>query len=99
MGPNWLELRRDITSNILQRLGVVEILTNARNVCPYWWSICKDPLMWRTIHMSNDETSPYPDVDLVKICRYAVQQSCGHLEDVEIESFCTDDLLLYIASW
>jgi hypothetical protein len=57
MGPNWLELPRDITSNILQRLGVVEILTNACNVCPYWWSICKDPRMWRTIHMSNNELS------------------------------------------
>ncbi|KEH34672.1 F-box/LRR protein [Medicago truncatula] len=96
MGPNWLELPRDITSNILQRLGVVEILTNARNVCPYWWSICKDPRMWRTIHMINNETSP--DVDLVKICRYAVEQSCGELEDIEIVSFCTDDLLQYIAS-
>jgi len=97
MGPNWLELPRDITSNILQRLGVVEILTNARNVCPYWWNICKDPRMWRTIHMSNNETSP--DVDLVKICHYAVEQSCGNLEDIEIVSFCTDDLLQYIASW
>ncbi|XP_024633457.2 putative F-box/LRR-repeat protein 23 [Medicago truncatula] len=96
MGPNWLELPRDITSNILQRLGPVEILKKARNVCPYWWNICKDPLMWRTIHMSNNETSP--DVDLVKICRYAVGQSCGHLEDIEIVSFCTDDLLHYIAS-
>ncbi|MCI38935.1 F-box protein SKIP19 [Trifolium medium] len=51
--PNWLELPRDITSNILQRLGAVEILKNARNVCPYWWNICKDPSMWREIHIGG----------------------------------------------
>jgi len=39
--PNWIELSKDVTSNILQRLGAVEILTNTRNVCPYWWNVCK----------------------------------------------------------
>ncbi|KAJ1427621.1 F-box/LRR protein [Sesbania bispinosa] len=34
IGPNWLELPRDVTANILQRLGVVEIVTSACQVCP-----------------------------------------------------------------
>ncbi|KAJ1440416.1 Leucine-rich repeat [Sesbania bispinosa] len=96
IGPNWLELPRDVTVNILQRLGVVEIVTRACQVCPLWWNICKDPLMWRTIHMiSNRDTASR--FDLVKICRYAVQQSCGHVEDISIENFGTNDLLKYIA--
>ncbi|KAJ1387090.1 F-box-like domain superfamily [Sesbania bispinosa] len=31
--PNWLELPRDVTANILQRLGAVEIVTSACRVC------------------------------------------------------------------
>jgi hypothetical protein len=99
MGPNWLELPRDITTNILQRLGTIEIVTSACQVCPLWWNICKDPLMWRTIYMRDNDRYPYNTMDLVEICRYAVERSCGHLEDIEIVSFCTDDLLQTIASW
>ncbi|XP_045826257.1 putative F-box/LRR-repeat protein 23 [Trifolium pratense] len=53
--------------------------------------------MWHTIHMSNNETSRYSDENLVKICCYAVERSCGQLEDIQIVSFCIDDLLQYIA--
>jgi len=92
--PNWLELPRDITANILQRLDTIEIVTNACQVCPQWWNICKDPLMWRTIRMIDLDASDY---DLVEICRYAIERSSGHLEIIEIESFCNDDLLECIA--
>ncbi|RHN76014.1 putative F-box domain-containing protein [Medicago truncatula] len=51
--PNWVELPKDITSNILQRLNTVEILTKTRYVCPYWWNICKDPFMWCEINMGT----------------------------------------------
>jgi hypothetical protein len=95
--PNWLELPKDITSNILQRLDAVEILTSARNVCPYWWNICKDPLMWRTIQMTDIHMLQYNSSTLSKICRYAVDQSCGRLEDIFIKYFGTDDLLKYVA--
>ncbi|GAU44507.1 hypothetical protein TSUD_122770 [Trifolium subterraneum] len=98
MGPNWHELPTDITRNILMRLDIINIVTSVCLVCPLWWNICKDPFMWRTIHLSNNETSRYSNEDLVKICRYAVKRSCGQLEDIEIVSFCTDDLLRYIAS-
>lgn len=94
-GPNWLELPRDVTTNILQKLDVVEILMSARQVCSLWWNICKDPFMWRTIVMTYPRNSPY---NLAKICRYAVRQSCGHLEDINIEYFGTNELLIYIAN-
>jgi len=99
VNPNWLELPRDVTSNILQRLGAVEILMRARYVCPYWWNICKDPFMWRKIHMGKFHlyfqfaNRGTPDLDiLVNLCQYAVDLSSGHLEKID-----TDDLLQYIA--
>ncbi|XP_058761254.1 putative F-box/LRR-repeat protein 23 [Vicia villosa] len=100
--PNWLELPRDITINILRRLGTVELVTSASVACPLWWNICKDPLMWSTIDMITNISVSYSDYSysnrLEKICHYAVQQSCGHLKDIYIKNFGTDDLLLHIAN-
>jgi len=97
--PNWLDLPRDITQNILQRLSTVEIVTSASLVCFLWWNICKEPLMWPIIHMGYNDRCPYNNMDLVKICWYAVKRSCGHLKEIAIEHFCTNDLLEYIAEW
>ncbi|CAK8566647.1 unnamed protein product [Lathyrus sativus] len=95
--PNWLELPKEITANILHRLGAVEILTSARNVCPYWWNICKDPLLWRTIRMSDISILRYNSSNLSKIFRYAVDQSCGGLEDIYLKYFGNDELFQYVA--
>ncbi|XP_057432138.1 F-box protein SKIP19 [Lotus japonicus] len=92
--PNWLELPRELTTNILQRLGVVEIVTSACRVCSLWWDICKDPFMWRTIDMNYYNYQIYK---LENWCRYAIDRSCGHLEDISIKYFDTDDFLNYIA--
>lgn len=98
--PNWLELPTDVTSNILQRLGAVDILTIARNVCPYWWKICKDPFTWRKIHMGGFflYLRGHTNYDyLVKLCQYAIHLSSGHLEEIVIFRFGDDHLLKYIA--
>ncbi|XP_058783578.1 F-box protein SKIP19-like [Vicia villosa] len=98
VGPNWLELPRDVIANILKRLGTIEILTGACQVCPLWWNICKDPHIWRTINMSKLISSRYHHGDdLVKICCKAIERSCGQVEEIEIHHFATDDLLAYIA--
>ncbi|XP_045809961.1 putative F-box/LRR-repeat protein 23 [Trifolium pratense] len=95
--PNWLELPRDITTNILQRLDTIEIVTIACHVCPLWWNICKDPLMWRTIRMTNLHHLQHKHLELVKICCYAIERSCGHLEDIDIQFFGSNDVLECIA--
>ncbi|KAL5076885.1 hypothetical protein RYX36_015869 [Vicia faba] len=95
--PNLLELPVDLTKNILQRLDTLDILISARNVCSLWWHICKDPLMWRIINISNVHHIPYHFCCLDKIVRRAVDLSRGHLEDIDIQLFCTDDLLKFIA--
>ncbi|XP_030968809.1 F-box protein SKIP19-like [Quercus lobata] len=94
---NWLELPRDVTESILQRLGAVEILETAQKVCTLWRSICKEPSMWRDINMCNLcewEDGPF---DPLKMCRNAVDRSCGQLRGINIEYFANDELLNYIA--
>ncbi|XP_058768657.1 F-box protein SKIP19-like [Vicia villosa] len=107
--PNWLELPRDIAINILQRLPTLEIVTSASVVCPLWWNIFKDPFMWSTIDMLTGITidaiteltqrvSYFGYLSkLEKICRYAVDRSRGHLKNLYILKFATDDLLSTIA--
>ncbi|CAK8566637.1 unnamed protein product [Lathyrus sativus] len=95
--PNWVELPRDLTENILHRLETIELLTSACHVCTSWWNICKDPHMWRTISMTHYCISRISEDNLEMFCRNAIERSCGQLESIDIEHFATDDLLAYIA--
>ncbi|CAJ2640743.1 unnamed protein product [Trifolium pratense] len=96
--PNWLNLPRDITANILGRLSTIYMVTSVCLVCPLWWNICKDPHIWRTIQINYFETYYRRYINYFdEILRYAVDRSCGHLEDIEIDTFCSDELLEYIA--
>ena len=90
---NWLELPRDVTASILQRLGAIEILESAQKVCLHWRNLCKDPSMWRAIDMRN-----HYDLDIEKMCRHAIDRSSGQLRDINIEFFGTDDLLNHITN-
>ncbi|KAL5076891.1 hypothetical protein RYX36_015875 [Vicia faba] len=92
--PNWLELPRELTSKILQLLGPVEIVRNARQVCSMWRNICRDPSMWKSIEMIKGFNSPY---NLEKICMYDVDQGCDHVEEINVEYFATDELIKKIA--
>ncbi|XP_057432127.1 putative F-box/LRR-repeat protein 23 [Lotus japonicus] len=51
--------------------------------------------MWRTIDITNHPC--YSHSELVNFSRYAIERSCGHLEDISIEDFGTDEVLKYIA--
>jgi hypothetical protein len=55
---NWLALPREVTASILMRLDAFEILTSAQMVCSPWHKLCKDPSMWRAVHMRNS-LAPY----------------------------------------
>ncbi|KDP34970.1 hypothetical protein JCGZ_09258 [Jatropha curcas] len=95
---DWVELPRDVTAMILSRLDTEEILNTARLVCSTWHSVCNDPSMWRSIDMRGfDGYCEELDYDIEKMCKYAVDRSCGGLIDINIEYFATDDLLSYIA--
>jgi hypothetical protein len=97
MVPNWLELPSDVTVNILQRLDTIDIVKSACLVCPLWWNIFKEPRMWRTIRMVGHGYRPWDYHHLVEICCHAIRRSCGHLENIYINSFGFDDLLRCLA--
>ncbi|KAE7996121.1 hypothetical protein FH972_000869 [Carpinus fangiana] len=93
---NWLELPRDLTESILLRLGAIEILTSAQWVCSPWRKLCKEPSMWLAIDMRKPgDHWKFPQLE--KMCREAVDRSCGQLVDIKVEDFGTDELLRHIA--
>ncbi|GJT05682.1 F-box domain containing protein [Tanacetum coccineum] len=101
---NWLDLPDDITGNILQRLSVIDRLENARKVCTTWSKICKQPSMWKVIHMQTCKNayipvggSIYQKSTLRKLCKNAVDRSQGQLVDIKIVEFGDNELLKYIA--
>ncbi|KAE9602871.1 hypothetical protein Lal_00049903 [Lupinus albus] len=93
---NWLDLPRDVTATILLKLGAIEILNNAQRVCTQWRSISNDPVMWRTIDMTNSSYIQKTEFNLGIMCRHAIDRSHGNLIDISVEEFGTDDLLNYI---
>ena len=50
---DWLELPRDMTASILQRLGAIEILETAQKMCMSWRNLCKNPTVWHAVDMCN----------------------------------------------
>ncbi|KAG7537636.1 F-box-like domain superfamily [Arabidopsis suecica] len=94
---NWVDLPTDLTSLILQRLSVTEILDNAQKVCRSWRHVCKDPSMWRKIDMENVSHFKPMVNDVEVICRHAVDRSQGGLLEINIGDFGSDSLLTYIA--
>ncbi|KAL8192277.1 hypothetical protein R6Q57_027944 [Mikania cordata] len=97
--PNWLQMPHELMTMILQRLDTLEILNSAQKVCTTWRKICKDPAMWKVINMLESVISwdPDSDYDLENLTKQAVDRSCGELIDINLESFCTDDLIDYVS--
>ncbi|KAG8385236.1 hypothetical protein BUALT_Bualt03G0021100 [Buddleja alternifolia] len=93
--PPWVELPRDVTANILQRLDLVDILESVQKVCTTWRSVCRDPAMWRVIDIRNDGYLQ-DKFDLNTMCCHAVDRSQGQLRDITLEYFGDDELLDYI---
>ncbi|KAH6793147.1 hypothetical protein C2S52_003624 [Perilla frutescens var. hirtella] len=93
VSPPWTQLPSDLTANILQRLGSVEILKSARKVCATWWKVCQDPAMWRVIKIISAEDNQW---ECTTMCRCAVDRSQGQLIDLTIAYFGDGELLQYI---
>ncbi|KAK1375549.1 putative F-box/LRR-repeat protein 23 [Heracleum sosnowskyi] len=93
---NWLDVPYDVTANILQRVGVFDILENAQKVCTAWRKICKDPAMWRVIDMESFG-GLLPPSQLEKMCMHAIDRSQGQLVDLNMQTFPTNDLIQFLA--
>lgn len=95
---NWLHLPDDVTANILERVGVFDILDSAQKVCTAWRKICKDPAMWRVIDMENlDDFGMYAAAQIEKMCLHAIDRSQGQLVHLNIGHFPTIDLIEFLA--
>lgn len=92
IGSNFLQKSQETSSKGF----IFERVTSVCLVCSLWWNIYKDPLMWRTIQMTN-RNADYNYY--VTICRYAIERICGYLEDINIEFFGAGDLLRGISNW
>nr|GLL46017.1 putative F-box/LRR-repeat protein 23 [Ipomoea trifida] len=92
----WVDLPRELTANILQRLRVVDIFQSAQ-VCSAWWRICQDPSMWRYVDLWDILGEEGKARDWHKICRDVVNRSEGQLISIKLGYFATDDMLFYIA--
>ncbi|KAI3508586.1 hypothetical protein L1887_23594 [Cichorium endivia] len=92
---NWLDLPLDVMVNILYRIGVIDILENAQKVCTTWRKICKDPAMWRVIHMGKFLYRQHPQIQ--DMCKVAVNRSEGQLVDFSIVGFANAELLRHVA--
>ncbi|XP_074269625.1 putative F-box/LRR-repeat protein 9 [Silene latifolia] len=93
----WLELPDDVTLSILMKLGSLQILESAQFVCTTWYNLCKEPSMWRTIHIHNFDKLK-TNVMYEKMTFNAVDRSAGGLIDLVIEGFGSDVLCSYVAS-
>jgi len=94
---NWLDLPRDAVLSIFRKLDTIDLLVRAHNVCTTWRKISTDPFLFRTINMPNLGEPDY-QLDLEILCQRAVDYSCGHIIDINIEYFATDVLLHRIAN-
>ncbi|MCD7460162.1 hypothetical protein HAX54_042971 [Datura stramonium] len=95
--PPWVELPEEITTDILQRLGTIEIVQSAQRVCSTWWKVCLFPAMWHAVDLKYEPDSNRIPRVLEKICRIAVDRSQGQLLKISIQKFGDKDLLHYIA--
>ncbi|XP_060179696.1 putative F-box/LRR-repeat protein 23 [Lycium barbarum] len=66
-------------------------------LCTTWRRICKEPLMWRVINMSNYEHLSYIGYYIQKMCLHCVDRSQGELVDINLLYFANGQSLQYIA--
>ena len=109
-GRDWTKLPDDVTASILvlSNLGAFDILTEYQMVCKTWRRVfCNYPILWRTIDYADLQDSPFPCMKyrdyfrnekcMEKMCRNAIDRSCGKLVDITLEGdYGTDDLLKYM---
>ncbi|XP_057771072.1 putative F-box/LRR-repeat protein 23 [Salvia miltiorrhiza] len=92
----WIELPRNVTNNILMRLGA-EGMLSAQQVCCTWWNVCKDPIMWQVIDLSNPPSRKMNE-GYAAMCQRAVDRSQGQLVELTIDSFGHNELINYIVN-
>nr|XP_043630208.1 putative F-box/LRR-repeat protein 23 [Erigeron canadensis] len=97
---NWLDVPPVVMANILKRIGLVEIVENARKVCTTWCEICKDickdPAMWQVIYVDAPKNERARQTR-EETCKYILEKSQGQLVDLTVVNSHDKDLLSHVA--
>ncbi|MED6132816.1 hypothetical protein PIB30_022459 [Stylosanthes scabra] len=81
----WANLPRDVIQTIFNKLGAIEVLTNASRVCRSWRKISMEPSTWHTVDMRPFGHPKFMDYQLDRLCRRAIHRSRGNLVDITID--------------
>ncbi|KAI4312978.1 hypothetical protein MLD38_037762 [Melastoma candidum] len=94
--PNWLEFPRAILTEILIKLGAIEMIVSSQKMCTLWHDACTDPSTWTRIDIRSSRYLPNMPYDLTKFCHHAIDLSRGGCVDISLESLGDNDLLNHI---
>ncbi|KAK8966170.1 F-box protein SKIP19 [Platanthera guangdongensis] len=92
---NWADLPGDILSSIFKKIGAVEIFLSAQSVCKPWRQLSLESSLWKRIELRMDKR--LDNNNMVYLTMMAVERSEGCVEELFMESFSTDALMLDIA--
>ncbi|KAL5710527.1 hypothetical protein ACHQM5_021077 [Ranunculus cassubicifolius] len=87
--PDWLHLPLDVMFIIFSKIGVLQILMNAQNVCSLWRELAKDPLLYRSLDFF-EAWKYFRFWDQSKfdyIFEEAVRRSCGQIFKLSCDDF------------
>ncbi|XP_074267301.1 putative F-box/LRR-repeat protein 9 [Silene latifolia] len=96
---NWSNLPFDVSLMIFMKLGSLEILESVQFVCKMWYILCKEPSIWRTIHIYiRNQVRLNREIKYEKMLFNAIDRSDGRLTDLHIVGFGSNEICSYIAS-
>ncbi|KAF5187515.1 F-box protein skip19 [Thalictrum thalictroides] len=99
---NWLDLPREIMILIFMKLGQVDIILIAQNVCSSWRKLANEPQLYRTITVQYQDFLRYFDFKPLSSGKFAMlfkeafRRSCGQLVGISCETLLDQDLLNYV---
>ncbi|KAI4310568.1 hypothetical protein MLD38_035537 [Melastoma candidum] len=97
--PNWLELPCAILTEILIKLGAIEMIVSAQKVCTLWHDVCTDPSTWTRVDIRSSRYLPNMPYNLTKICHHAIDLSRGGCVDISLQSGCQLRRLRVMYCW
>lgn len=96
-GPKWAELNRDILPILLQKAGIVTLLSSSPYVCKAWHETSRDPKCWENLDFLEliDGPDGIPSIACIKSI---VDRSCRSATSLTLPNYFTPDALEYVGN-
>lgn len=100
-GPKWAELNRDIFPIVLQKAGIVTLLSSAPYVCKAWHEASLDPKCWENLDfpellkLTIDGPDGIPSIACIKSI---VDRSCRRATSLTLPNYFTPEALEYVGN-